>query len=100
MLIPKPDIRIISRKVTLKNGTEALAYFAVINVQGVLEFKFLGMKMAEAPSVSPKIPMFLLENPRQKIFGETPVKSLYEFFSPFYSLDFLVSQMARAPSVE
>lgn len=99
MLIPKPDIRIISQKVTFKNGTEALAYFAVIDVQGVFRVKFLGAKALASHVTSPDA-VFLLENPHIQIFGEIPVKSLYEIVSPFYSLDFLVSQMARAPSVK
>ncbi|MEK7607652.1 MAG: hypothetical protein AAB484_01870 [Patescibacteria group bacterium] len=105
MLIPKPDIRIISRKITLANGAEALAYFAVLDMQGVFEIKFLGTKLIHADAVFnttfstvPKETVLLLENAKTQFFGETPIRSIYKVFSPFYTLDFLTSQLARAPS--
>ena len=92
MLIPKPDIRILTRKIILSNGREALACFALMNVQGVLEVKFLGTKLIE------KEPVLLLENLKSVVFGETPICTIYETFSPYFSLDFLMNQLARAPS--
>jgi len=94
MLISKPDIRIFTKKITLSNGKEALVCFAVMDVLGVLEVKFLGTKLIE------KEPVLLLENVKSIVFGETPIRTIYETFSPYFSLDFLVNQLARAPSVK
>lgn len=98
MLIPKPDIRILTRKVTLENGAEALAYFAVIDVLGVLKVRFLGTKTFDAPDIQ-KEKVLLLENRPEVVFGDAPVRTIYEFLSPFFNLEFLTSQLARAPSV-
>ncbi len=103
MLIPKPDIRILTRKITLANGAEALVYFAILAVQGVLEVKFLGTKLIYANTVFSTVyreAVLLLENTKTQIFGETPIRTIYEIFSPFYALDFLTSQLARAPSIK
>lgn len=99
MLIPKPDIRIVTKKVTLQNGTEALAYFAIIDVQGVLEARFLGTKAIEENAAASAAPL-LLDSPRVQIFGEYRVTSFFDLLSPFYTLDFLVNALARAPSVK
>lgn len=95
MLIPRPDIRILTRKVTLENGAEALAYFAVMDCMGVLEVRFLGTKAVAETAP----PVLLLDKPLEIVFGETPIRTIYEFLSPFFTLEFLTSQLARAPSV-
>ena len=97
MLITRPNIQIVSREITLESGDKAIAYFAIREICGVLEYKFLGTKILKQ---APETRVLLLENSRQQIFGDTPVRTIYEFFSPFYTLDFLVNQLARAPSVK
>lgn len=99
MLILKPEIRIISRKVTLTNGAEIFAYFAVMDVSGVLQVKFLGTKPIDVSPVSNKA-VLLLENIKSQIFGEVSIRTIYEILSPFYTPDFLTSQLARAPSIK
>jgi hypothetical protein len=101
MLIPKPNIRIVSRPVILEGGIEALAYFAVLDVLGVLEVKFLGTKVLETRSRT-KAPseILFLDKPAEIIFGETPIRTIYEWLSPYFSLEFLQNQLARAPSIK
>ncbi|HEY4500319.1 MAG TPA: hypothetical protein VJH25_00825 [Candidatus Paceibacterota bacterium] len=97
MLITRPNIQIVSREITLESGERAIAYFAIREIYGVLEYKFLGAKILKQ---APEAKVLLLDNPREVIFGQTPIRTIYEFFSPFYTLDFLINQLARAPSVK
>jgi hypothetical protein len=98
MLIQRPNIRIVSREVTLKSGERALAYFAVREVFGVLECKFLGTKVIGAPKAETGAEILLLAAPVQTVWAETPIRTIYETFSPYFTLEFLTSQLARAPS--
>jgi hypothetical protein len=81
--------------VTLATGEAVLVFFAIIESGGVREIKFLGTKPLE------KEPVLLLEEAHiVSIYGEAPKLSYFEAVSPFYTLDFLTSQLARAPSVK
>ena len=92
MLIRKPNVHIVSQDVTLATGEVVRAYFAVIETNGFREIKFLGTKPIEAE-------VLLLAAPKTTVLGEFFIPSFFEAISPFYTLDFLTSQSARAPSV-
>jgi hypothetical protein len=98
MLIKQPQINIISRDVTLPSGEFVRAFFVIITIEGVQEIKFLGTKpiVEQTPA---EAEVLLLENTRISIFGDFFIPSYFEAVSPFYTLDFLTSQLARAPSV-
>ncbi|MBX4209496.1 hypothetical protein KW799_02290 [Candidatus Parcubacteria bacterium] len=101
MLIKKPQVHIVSREVTLATGELVRAFFAVIVSEGSQEVRFLGMKPIEdaATAASEQTPILALESPKVSIFGELFIRSFFEGLSPYFSLDFLVNQLARAPSV-
>jgi hypothetical protein len=94
MLIRKPQVHIFSREVILASGEFVRAFFAVIDIEGAREIKFLGIK----PLESEVAPVLLLDAPRKTVWQETPIVSVFEKLSPFFTLDFLTSQLARAPS--
>ena len=95
MLINRPQVHIISREVTMPGGEIARAFFAIREVNGVLDVKFLGIKPIEAHETSP---VLLLDSPRVTIWQDVPLVSVFEKLSPFFTLEFLTSQLARAPS--
>lgn len=95
MLINRPQVHIVAKEVTLASGELASAYFAVVEINGVYDVKFLGIKPLEARATAP---VLLLESPRQNVWKEAPIVSAFEKISPFFTLDFLTSQLARAPS--
>ncbi len=94
MLIHKPQVHIISKEVTTASGELVRAFFAVLDVNGVLEVKFLGIKPIEAKTEE----VLLLDTPKVTVFGETPILSQFERVSHYFTLDYLVNQLARAPS--
>ena len=95
MLIKQPQIRIVTKQVTLASGEVVLAYFALVNIEGQVEVRFLGTKPIEASA-----PVLLLENTVEQIFGETTSHVFSVHPSPFFStIELLWNQMARAPSV-
>lgn len=97
MLIQQPQVRIVTRPVTLDNGEAALAYFALVNIAGQIEVRFLGTKAVAAPVPEAAL---LLENHVEQIFGETPSHSFGLQPSPFLSsFCLLLNQLARAPSM-
>jgi hypothetical protein len=98
MLIKKPQVNIVSRRIRLYTGEEALAYFAIIAIEGAREVRFLGIRPIEQAEMPAEAEALLLENRPAKVFGETPIRTIYERTNPFYTLDFLTSQSARAPS--
>jgi len=101
MLIAQPKVRIVSKEVTLATGDIVRAYFAVILTEGVQEVRFLGTKpvetteAAETPCAAP----LCIAAPKTATLYETFIPAIFEAVSPFYTLDFLTSQLARAPSV-
>jgi hypothetical protein len=98
MLIKQPQVQIFSRQVTLATGEAVLAFFAIIETGGVREIKFLGTKPLET-EVQEEV-LLLAEPKKLSIFGSLFIPSFFEAVSPFYTLDFLTSQLARAPSVK
>ena len=101
MLIKQPQVQIFHKKVTLATGEAVLAFFAVIETNGVREIKFLGTKPLEATNTSSEQEVLLLKSaPVASVYGDAPIFSYFETVSPFYTLDFLTSQLARAPSVK
>ncbi|MBI5133828.1 MAG: hypothetical protein HZA81_00340 [Candidatus Taylorbacteria bacterium] len=99
MLIKQPQIRIATRKVALWNGEAALAFFALINIEGAVEVKFLGTRPIEARTAPEEAVLALPE-----AFRAEPLLTLQAVFlayvAPYIStLCFLVSQPARAPNV-
>ena len=99
MLIKQPQIRIVSKEVTLGTGEVVLAYFALVNTEGVIEARFLGTKPIPATEDSNKTPVALLENICSTVCLHASPKPFFARVSPFFTLDFLVNQLARAPSV-
>lgn len=98
MLIKQPQVRIATRKVTLWNGEAALAFFALINIEGAIEVRFLGTKPLETPAAHEDAVLALPE-----AFRQAPLQALKAVFTaytaPYIStLCFLVSQPARAPA--
>lgn len=101
MLIKKPQVHIVSREVTLATGELVRAFFAIIDDNGVREVKFLGIKPIESEASASYEEVLLLAEPKKiTIFGDLFIPSIFEAISPFYTLDFLTSQLARAPSVK
>ena len=100
MLIKQPQIRIVSKEVTLGTGEVVLAYFALVNTEGVIEARFLGTKPIPAATAETEAPVALLENILAPFQFHTSPKPFFARVSPFFSLDFLVNQLARAPSVK
>ena len=98
MLIPKPQVNIVSRVITAQSGELLRAFFALVNINGRVEVRFLGTKPLEAEMDVREAPLALLENCCEQTFGESTISSIQEVVSPFFSLDFLVNQLARAPS--
>lgn len=98
MLIPKPQVSIVSRVITAESGELLRAFFAIVNIAGRVEVRFLGTKPLGAEMDVKEAPLALLENCCEQIFGESAIPSVKEVVSPFFSLDFLVNQLARAPS--
>ncbi|HVT74810.1 MAG TPA: hypothetical protein VHD69_00070 [Candidatus Paceibacterota bacterium] len=101
MLAKRPQINIVSREVTLATGEVVQAFFAVIENNGVREIKFLGTKpiqTSRGAQAAQTAPVLSLAAPKATVFAELFIKSVYEYASPFFSLDFLVNQLARAPS--
>lgn len=96
MLITKPQIHIISREVATASGELVRAFFAVIDVNGVLEVKFLGTKPIEARAEDTEV--LLLDAPKAAVYAEAPILSRFERVSHYFTLDYLVNQLARAPS--
>ncbi|MEN9621757.1 MAG: hypothetical protein RLZZ67_191 [Candidatus Parcubacteria bacterium] len=97
MLIKQPQVRIVTKPVTLDNGEAALAYFALVTIEGQVEVRFLGTKAIETAETAP---VLLLENICQQIFGETSSHAFSVKPSPFFStLELLWNQLARAPSM-
>ncbi len=97
MLIKQPQVRIVSKQVTLENGELAFAYFALINIAGHVEIKFLGTKPIEA-TIQAKDEVLLLENVQTQVYGDTKPSYFHTIFSPFFTLDLFANQLARAPS--
>lgn len=98
MLITKPQVHIITKEVTLASGELVRAYFAVMDVNGVLDVRFLGTKPIEATVAQEET--LLLEGVTESIYGESVIPSPFERVSHYFTLDFLVNQLARAPSVK
>lgn len=101
MLIKQPQVNIVFRDVVLATGEKARAYFAVIISEGVQEVRFLGVKPipTEATTAAAE-EVLLLETSKTSVFGDLLIPSFFETISPFYTLDFLTSQLARAPSAK
>lgn len=99
MLILKPQVNIISRVITAESGELLRAFFAVVNVNGRVEVRFLGTRPLGAEMDLSEAPVALLECNSEQVFGESAIPSIQDVASPFFSLDFLVNQLARAPSV-
>lgn len=97
MLIKQPKISIISREVTGYSGERLIAYFAVVETAGAPEIRFLGTK--PAPLALDTIEVILaLPGAISRRFGETVERVFTSILTPLSSLDFLVSQPARAPN--
>jgi hypothetical protein len=98
MLIKQPQVRIVTKPVTLDNGEAALAYFALVTIEGQVEVRFLGTKTIEATQA--EAPVLLLENITESVFGETSSHTFSVQPSPFFStIELLWNQLARAPSM-
>lgn len=82
----------------MASGELVCAYFAVIDVNGVLDVKFLGIKPIEAKNENSEAQTLLLEGVKTSSFGESVIPSPFEKVSHYFTLDFLVNQLARAPS--
>lgn len=95
MLITKPQVHIVSREVALASGELVRAFFAVIDVNGVLEVRFLGTKPVTEAKADRAL---LLECPKACVYPEAPVLSQFERVSHYFTIDYLVNQLARAPS--
>jgi hypothetical protein len=98
MLIRKPQVHIISREVTLATGELVRAFFAIVEMEGVREIKFLGTRPIEGEMAQGEVVLALPE-----AFRRAPIfvlKALFAaYVSPYVStLLFLNSQPARAPS--
>ncbi len=96
MLIKQPQVQIVTKPVNLPSGEAALAYFALVNIAGQVEVRFLGTK----PLPKQEAPVLLLVSSALKqLCGE--VKTLFATVTePFFSsYEYLVNQRARAPSM-
>ncbi len=95
--ITKPKVHIITREVTLASGELVRAFFAVIDINGVLDVKFLGTKPLETQEEASAKPL-LIECASKICSNFRPIVSPFEKVSHYFTLDFLVNQLARAPS--
>lgn len=95
MLTTRPQVHIFTREVELATGEHVIAYFAVIEMNGSYNVRLIGTKPAESEA---KAATLLLDAPKETIWYETPIRTVFEAVSPFFTLDFLTSQLARAPS--
>ncbi len=95
MLIKQPQVQIVTKPVTLPSGEAALAYFALVNIAGQVEVRFLGTK--PLPKQAPVL--LLVSSAIKQLCGE--VKILFATVTePFLSsYEYLVNQRARAPSM-
>lgn len=99
MLIKRPEIRIVSKDITLETGEVVRAFFALVNIEGQVEVRFLGTRPLEATQAAPEA-VVLLSSPSCELCAEAPVKiGAVSVFSPYFSLDLFANQLARAPSV-
>lgn len=80
----------------MASGELVRAYFAVIDINGVLDVKFLGTKPLHEEESQAK--PLLLECATKICSNFSPIVSPFEKVSHYFSLDFLVNQLARAPS--
>ena len=99
MLIQQPKVRIVSKEVVLGNGELALAFFAVINMGGAVEVRFLGTKTAPAQTAQETTVLAL-----PVAFARAPylaAKAVFQaYVAPFVStLAFLINQSPRAPAI-
>ncbi len=99
MLIKRPEIRIVSKDVTLVTGELVRAFFAVMNIEGRVEVRFLGTKPLDATTASSEAPVVLLSSPSCEACFEPFQVISRSVFSPFFSLDLFANQLARAPSL-
>lgn len=81
----------------MASGEIVRAYFAVIDINGVLDVKFLGTKPLETKADAQSKPL-LLECASKICSNFRPIVSPFEKVSHYFTLDFLVNQLARAPS--
>lgn len=103
MLIQQPQVRIVTKQVTLGNGEAVLAYFAVITMAGVPEVRFLGHKplpaAQDASSFASPAQVLLLAGQVARVYGECVVCWFESLALQIKATDLLVQQLARAPSV-
>lgn len=108
MLIKQPQVEIASKIVRTPSGELVRAYFALVTIEGRTEVRFLGTRpieaseadfAAQAASAFGTDAPLLLECAGVCTYGETPVRRPASVSSPFYTLDFLTSQLTRAPSL-
>jgi hypothetical protein len=97
-LIKRPQIRIVSRDITLATGELARAFFAVMVIEGRTEVKYLGTKPLEAEIAQAEATP-LLSAPICTVCIEQKSVISRSVFSPFFSLDLFANQLARAPSL-
>ena len=99
MLIRQPQVRIISRPVTLVSGEAVLAFFALINVEGAIEVQFLGTKAVQSET-KPQGAVLSLPEAIRHAFVFTLKAYFAAYVAPFFStLLILNNQLARAPSL-
>jgi hypothetical protein len=101
MLIKQPSVRIASKEITLATGELARAYFALVTIEGYTEVRFLGIQPVEASesvSKASEAPVALLEPCFTPSCEALEDKNVFESASPYFSLDLLINQLARAPS--
>lgn len=99
MLITKPQVHIVTKEVTLASGELVRAYFVVMDINGVLDVRFLGTKPLEAAHTEAEEAPLLIAGTEKVCVACAPIVSPFEKVSHYFSLDFLVNQLARAPSV-
>ncbi|MFA6158003.1 MAG: hypothetical protein WC763_00040 [Candidatus Paceibacterota bacterium] len=97
-LIKRPEIRIISKDITLATGELVRAFFAVMNIEGRTEIRFLGTKPLEAEMAQADATP-LLAAPICHVCVEQEAVMFRSVFLPFFSLDLFANQLARAPSL-
>lgn len=102
MLIKQPSVRIASKEITLATGELARAYFALVTIEGYTEVRFLGIQPIEASegvSRASEAPVALLDACFTRSCEALDAESPFESASPYFSLDLLINQLARAPSL-
>ncbi len=102
MLIQQPQVRIVTKQVTLGNGDVVLAYFAVISTNGAPEVRFLGHKpfsASQGASAGVVAPLMLAAGHSARVFGECVTRWFESLYLQIFKTDLLVQQLARAPSV-